>query len=257
MDLDQYFQREPISERGISVVVPILGGAERLQSVVKGVCETLHRMERPYEIILVDDGSTEATGRVAEQLASNNNRVRVIRHKTREGCGAALRSGFGAAKYPLVLQMDGDEPFVIEDIERLLGVIDQVDVVCGRRRFTGKPARRIRRLLYYLCLRVLFAVPVRDPDCGLKLYRRNALRRIPIQSAGRFAYAEILAKATFLNMLIGEVELSNDARRSSAQKHRSEPFGQLLRDAVRVFWRPQFVPNRSGAAPKNSTTRAA
>lgn len=255
MNLDQYSHREPIADRGISVVMPAYNEADCLETSIAGVSEVLNGMSRGHEIIVVDDGSADATAEIAQRIADANRRVRLVRHAAHQGYGAALRSGFEAAKYPLVLQLDSDNQYDASDIERLLAHIDQADVICGRREV--RQSRRRGRLAdwFYRCLlRFVFAVRVRDVDCGFKLFRRVALRRIPIQSSGWFADAEVLAKATFMNLLVGEAAVTQRPRSCGAEQRPREPFRHTLREAARVFWRPQFTPvsanSRRDAAPQ-------
>ena len=253
MDLEKLLHREPIADRGISVVIPAHNGAENLEAVVIGVSAVLEGMERGYEVIVVNDGSTDTTAEVAERLSAGNKRVRVVHHAAREGYGAALRSGFRVAKYPLVLQLDGDNQYDPAEIDRLLGAINQVDVVCGYRETGTTESRGVAYWFYRWVLRVVFAVRVRDVNCGFRLFRRAALRRIPIQSNGRFANAEVLAKATFMNMLVGEVGVSCHPRPAGLTALAHEGYRNLLLDAAHVFRRPQFctpnaTPDRSESA---------
>ncbi len=247
MDLDQYFHRAAIADRGISVVVPCYNQADELAAVVARVTDALDRLERGHELILVNNGSLDATGALADRLAAANRRIRAVHHARRVGYGAAVRSGLQAAKYPLIFQTDGG--CAAGEIDRFLAVIDQADIVCGRRVGRGGSLRqRVMGWLYRWCVRIVFAVAVHDVDCGARLYRRVALRRIPIQSAGRFAQTEILAKATFMGMLIDEVPVSD---RCGARPP-GDAWG-IWRDALRVFMRPQFVadappPKRSASA---------
>ncbi len=256
MDIDQFLHREPISDRGISVVIATSNDGGTIEAAISSVTQFLDRMGRGHEIVVVDDGSTDATVKIATQLAASNRRIRVVQHDTPLGHGAALRAGFAAANYPLVLQLDGGGQFDAADIERLLGAIDQVDVVCGyREAAAGNPRNHLASVLYRWLLRWVFAVQVRDVDCGFRLFRRAALRRIPIQSNGRFAVAEILAKATFMNMLVGEVPVNFRPRTTGGFP--AEPRGQTLRDAVVVFRRPQFTPAESGTKSSPHTPQAA
>lgn len=253
MDVDEYFRRDPIADRGISVVLPAHNDADCLEAAVAGATDAMNRLERGHEIIVVDDGSTDNTGDIARQLGNANKRIRLVQHNNHQGHGAALRSAFHAAKYPLVLQLPpGDYPFMSQ-IERLLGAIDKVDIVCGYREVHRRsPAERVADWFRMRVVRSVFAVHVRDVDCGFRLFRRAMLRRIPIQSNGRFADTEILAKANFMNMLVDEVPVSDRPPGCRTGAGVRERFGQTLRDAGRVFWRPQFTSdagnsNRSGA----------
>jgi hypothetical protein len=158
------------------------------------------------------------------------------------------------AKYPLVLQIDSGNQYDIRQIDRLLREIDEVDIVCGYRQPpTGSPSR-LRYWLYRKLLRFVFAVHVRDVDCGFRLYRRSAIRRIPIQSDGSFANAEILAKATFMNMLIGEVAVTSQSQGVSAV---NRPHVSLFREAATVFRHPQFRISNSTSDSAEPVTHTA
>lgn len=244
MDLGKLLHREPIADRGISVVIPAHNEAENLEAVVTGMSAVFDGKGRGHEVIVVNDGSTDTTAEVAEKLVAANKRVRVVQHDAREGYGAALRSGFRVAKYPLVLQLDGDNRYDPAEIDRLLGAINYVDVVCGYRETRPADSRGVADWFYRWVLRVVFAVRVRDVNCGFRLFRRAALRRIPIQSNGRFANAEVLAKATFMNMLVGEVGVSCRPRSAGLIARPHEGHRDVLREAAHVFRRPQFcTPN--------------
>ena len=256
IDLEKALHREPIADRGISVVIPVRNRAGSLESLVTAISQKLEQTSRGHELIVVDDGSTDDTSAIAEQMASSNRRVRVVRHDRPEGFGSALRRGFMLAKYPLVLQVD-DGHDDIGDIDRLLEGIDHVDVVCGVRRRVPQGWSRLSYWLYRRCGQLIFGVRVRDVDCGFRLFRRAALRRIPIQSISRFANVEILAKATFMNMLIGEAPLADVPTPANPSSGFEDTTGDLCKDAVRLFRRPQFRTSSSSDALPESTTNAA
>ncbi len=252
MDLEKLLHREPIADRGISVVIPAHNEDANLEAVVTGVSAVLDGMGRGHEVIVVNDGSSDTTAEIGERLVAANKRVRVVHHASREGYGAALRSGFRVAKYPLVLQLDGNNHYDPAQIDRLLAAINHLDVVCGFREARPSDSRRFPYWLYRSVLLVVFAVRVRDVNCGFRLYRRTALRRIPIQSNGRFANAEILAKGTFMNMLVGEVPVSCRPRPAGLTGRLHEGHRLLWREAAHVFRRPQFCsPNAKSDRPES------
>jgi glycosyltransferase involved in cell wall biosynthesis len=254
MNLEQFFRREPIAERGISVILTSCNDAATLEADVLAVTQTLERIGRSHEIIIVDDGSTDATAEIAERLAAANRRVHLIRHDPPRGCGAALRSGVAVAKHPLVWQFDGGGQFDAADIEKLLAQIDRADIVCGSRERVGTWG--FGYAVYRWMLRWVFAVHVRDVDCGFRLGRRAALRRIPIQSDGRFAHAEILAKATFMNMLLTEVGIAWRCSTNALIRWR-ESARRTRREAANVFRRPQFIVREPSGEPSRPTSQNA
>jgi hypothetical protein len=129
-----------------------------------------------------------------------------------------------------------------------------VDIVCGYREPRPAESRGVAYWFYRWVLRVVFAVRVRDVNCGFRLFRRTAVRRIPIQSSGRFANAEILAKANFMNMLVSEVGVSCRPRAAGLTVRADEGHRTLLREAAHVFRRPQFcTPNATSDRPGSSS----
>jgi glycosyltransferase involved in cell wall biosynthesis len=241
MDLDALLRREPIADRGISIVMPAWNEAENLERAVANASEAMERIGRGHEIIVVNDGSTDATAETASRIAAANRRFRLVRHDGHQGYGAALRTGFREAKYPLVMQIDADGQYDAHDVKRLLDVIDQVDIVCGARERSLRPwSGRLGYWLYRRLVYTVFGAHVHDVDCGFRLYRRAALRRIPIQSTGQFANAEILAKATFISLLVGEAPVTYQPCSVSRGGRPREPLGHVLREAATVFGCPQF-----------------
>ena len=152
-----------------------------------------------FEIIVVNDGSRDATGAIADELAAANpGVVRAVHHPTNLGYGAALLSGFRAAGHELVTFTDGDRQFRVADLGRLtarLGEADQPDAVVGYRIKRADPLiRTIYARLYRFAIRVFFGLKVRDVDCACKLFRRDALAGIAVESGGAFFSAELLIK---------------------------------------------------------------
>jgi dolichyl-phosphate beta-glucosyltransferase len=238
VDLEKMLARDPISDRGISVILPVFNQAGRVAEFVSHVAAVLDRLSRGYELIVIDDGSSDDTTGSLRDLSANNRRMRLVGPQSRQGNGAALRAGFRLAKYPLVLQLSEAVEIDGDAIERFLRAIDQVDIVCGCRLSYPAGVIRWRYWLYRLVLRVVFGVGVHDVDCGVRLYRRSALRKIAIQSNGRFANAEILAKATFMNMLLSEVAVACSPR--TEQPNGGAKDESVLREALVVFRKPQF-----------------
>jgi dolichol-phosphate mannosyltransferase len=163
-----------------------------------------------FEIIAVDDGSRDATASIAEALAEQHpDVVRLVRHPVNLGYGAALRSGFGAARYELIAFTDGDRQFKVADIGRLterLLTPDPPDVVVGFRIKRADPfVRTLYARVYRLANRILFGLRVADVDCACKLFRREALDGIRVESGGAFFSAELLIRLQAAGRRVAEV----------------------------------------------------
>lgn len=190
-----------------------------------------------YEVIVVDDGSRDATAAIVEGWALGNPRVRLVRHAANRGYGAALRSGLGSATGELVFFADGDRQFRVADIDRLLARIDGADAVVGFRigRKEG-PLRRLNGLLWTRLNRLVFRLPVRDLDCAFKLLRREALAGIELKSDQLFIHAELLARLLKKGCRIVEVGVPHHPR--TAGRPSATRAGRVVRsfgELVRLF----------------------
>lgn len=169
-----------------------------IEDVVTSASAVLVGVTDRYEVIVVDDGSTDRTGALADRLAAANPQVRVIHHPLTRGYGAALRSGFAAATLPLIGFVDGDNQFDLGELAVLLRAIDGADVVSGYRITRRDPAsRRSYSFFHDRLLRLLFDIPVRDVNCAFKVYRREILERLlpELRSSGALINVEMLVRA--------------------------------------------------------------
>jgi glycosyltransferase involved in cell wall biosynthesis len=151
------------------------------------------------EILIVDDGSADATGAKAEALAASDPRVRVIRQPHR-GVGSALKGGFRAARGELVGYSDADLQFDLSEVSLLLQRMDAagakpVDAVVGYRITRQDPLHRvIIGRVYNAIVSSLFDLRIRDVDCAMKLFRRTSLENLALESDGPFLIAEMLIR---------------------------------------------------------------
>ncbi len=222
----------------LSLFFPAHNEAENIEPLVREALGALSALADQYEIIAVDDGSRDGTAELADRLAAEHLSVRVVHHPVNRGYGAALRSGFAAARYPLVAFIDGDRQFRVADLVRLidrLNAADQPDVVLGYRLRRADPAvRLIYARAYRLALRLLFGLRVRDPDCACKLFRRDALEGIRLESGGAFLSAELLIKLRVRGRRIVEVGVPHYPRTAGSASGANP---KVVFRAVRDFWR--------------------
>jgi glycosyltransferase involved in cell wall biosynthesis len=230
--------RPPIAEAPVSVVLPAYNAAASVEPTLRGWAAYLDGLAREYEILLVDDGSTDQTRERAEALQLP--RLRVLHHDVVQGQGAALRTGLVAARLPLICYCECSAAYQPADLSKMLELIDQVDVVTGYRPLAVRPHRSRAERIHQWLVRLIFGLHLKDVDCPFKLFRRAVFDRIPIQSDGPFVHAEILAKANFLTCLIAEVEVTYQP--SAAVQAVPGSLRLLRKEAVRVFRRPDFGP---------------
>jgi glycosyltransferase involved in cell wall biosynthesis len=170
---------------------------------------------------MVDDGSSDNTLKIAEQLAKKDPRMRVITHQPNRGYGAALRAGFMNAKYNRVVFTDGDGQFNFSEITKFIEQIENTDVVIGYRK-KRRDENLFKRLLLMYLLKVwdliLFRFYFRDIDCAFKMFKKEALDEImPLRSEGALISTEILAKAKRKGLKITEVGVTHYPRQRGHQ----------------------------------------
>ena len=159
-----------------------------------------------HEIIIVEDGSPDRTGEVADELAARHPTVRVIHHEKNRGYGAALRSGFLGATREFVFYTDGDHQFDLQELKKFVALIPYTDIVSGFRiKKQYSIYRKLTSFTYNLVLRMLFDIQDRDVDCAFKLYPTELFRKIEIESRDAFIDAEIAIKARLLGYRSTEV----------------------------------------------------
>ena len=197
----------------VSVVLPAYNEEKNLRRTVDSARMVLSQIATDWEIIVVDDGSTDGTASVCEELIAECDKVRIIRHGSNKGYGAALKSGILSAGHELIFFTDSDGQFDLRELERLLEWADEYDIVMGYRGKRHDPWHRlINAFGWNVLVRVVFGLRVRDVDCAFKLFRRTVFDRVKIRSAGAMINAEILAQATRFGMRMREIKVSHYPR---------------------------------------------
>jgi glycosyltransferase involved in cell wall biosynthesis len=226
----------------LSYFFPAHDEADNIEGLVEEALAGLPALAERFEIIAVDDGSTDGTGAIADRLAEQHpGVVRVVHHPVNRGYGAAVRSGIGAARFGLVCFTDSDRQFRVADLARLLVRLDRgedggarPDVVAGFRIKRADPAIRLAYArVYRACLRLFFGLMVRDPDCACKLFRREILEGISVESSGAFLSAELLIKVEARGGVIVEEGVPHYPRRAGRASG-ADP--RVVARAVRDFW---------------------
>jgi len=229
---------------GLTFVLPVFDQEKALAKALSGWQAVLDGLQRPYELLIVDDGSRDGTRAQADVLATKSGRLKVLTHPERKGYGAAIKTALEAARYPLFFYTSVDHGWNPNDLPRMLKAVagrdeftgKQVEIVNGHRRGVAMPAgrRRLNALFrafvrvvfgytpeppkgwlgsaenrYWWKCRLLFGLRVGDINSKFKLFRRSVFDRMVLQSDGEFIHAEILAKANFLGCLMDEVPLGD------------------------------------------------
>jgi glycosyltransferase involved in cell wall biosynthesis len=222
----------------LSYFFPAHNEEANLEPLVAEALATLPTLAERFEIVIVDDGSRDATGEIADRLAGEHSDVvRAVHHPTNLGYGEALRSGLRAARFELVGYTDGDRQFRVLDLGRLLARMEQPDrpdVVVGYRLRRADPLiRTLYARAYRLANLIFFGLTVRDVDCACKLLRREALEGLRVESGGAFFSAELLIKLRSRGSRIVEVGVPHHPRTAGSATG-ARP-AVVLR-AVKDFW---------------------
>jgi glycosyltransferase involved in cell wall biosynthesis len=198
----------------LSLFFPFWNEEKNIETVVKKAIPVIEKIADKWEIIMVDDGSSDKTLEIARKLASENNNLVVSVNDTNRGYGAALKTGFTSAKYEYVVFTDGDGQFDFSEISKFIEKIDNCDAVIGfRKKRLDNPFRHLLMNLLKVWDWFFFRFSFKDIDCGFKLFRKSALEKImPLKSEGAMITTEILAKAKKAKLKILEVEVDHYPR---------------------------------------------
>lgn len=163
-----------------------------------------------YEIIVVDDGSSDRTGAIVEEIARDNPRIRLVRHNPNQGYGAAVWSGIQAARYDWVFFTDADLQFRLDELAKLIEHIPEYKVVLGYRAPRKDPFMRLVNAKGWNILnRAVFGLKVRDIDCAFKLFDRRLVASLPVTSRGAMMTAETLIRLQKQGVAFKEVPVTH------------------------------------------------
>jgi len=234
---DKTHPRVPPESESISLVLPAWNEAEALPRAIEEADVALRRVARDYEIIVVDDGSRDGTADCVRQIAATNQAIRLIRHETNQGYGAALRSGFTAARCDLVVYTDADGQFDLAELDRFVLLADDYHVVCGYRIDRKDSALRcFYSRAYNLLVNLLLGPGVRDVDCALKMFHRDVLRELRITTNGFLVDTELLTQARQRNCSVVEVGVSHRPRTAGQSTVSIAHIPVVIASLLRYWW---------------------
>ncbi len=236
----------------LSVFFPAYNEQDIIDKTIEQAAAAAARFADTYEIIVVDDGSADQTAAIVERRASRDPHVRLVRHHQNRGYGAALRSGFANARYELVFFSDADGQFDLNELPGLLALLDKAPVVLGYRIRRSDPIHRLFiAKVYNLIVRAVFGLRVRDIDCAFKLFRRDVLGRVTLESNGAFISSELLIKLKRAGVAMVERGVHHYPRTTGASKGATAGvIVRTMRDIIRLrLGRP--------LDPRGDTTQAA
>jgi glycosyltransferase involved in cell wall biosynthesis len=202
----------------ISAVMPAFNEEANLEESVGRMAAALKDCARAFEIIVVDDGSRDGTPALLERLKTVHPSLRVIRHPQNRGYGAAVRSGFNAARSHWIFLMDSDNQFDPAQLNRLLSRAHDADIVAGYRKQRRDPLlRRLNALAFFTLVRLLFGRLAQDVNCAFKLIRRDLIAGMELHSDGALINTEVLVNARQMRARVLEIAVDHFPRHSGKQ----------------------------------------
>ena len=212
----------------LSIILPSFDEEPNVAEAVAEARRAGDRFAARTEVIVVDDGSADATRAIAESLAARDPRDRVVGHAHNRGYGAAVRSGIAATRSDWILITDGDRQFDLGELERFLSPAAECDLVAGYRIDRADPLpRRLAAHAWNRLMRRTFGISVRDVDCAFKLMRGEAARALALESDGAMVSSELLVRGALAGWRTAEVGVH----------HRPRPAGRPSGGDPRVILR--------------------
>lgn len=198
-----------MTKPSVSLVIPMYNEELNIEHAVQASLESLEKYARDYEILIVNDASSDASPRIAERLAAEHPRVRVLHHERNRKLGATLRTGFSAATKELVFYMDADIPFDPDVLGRAVRCMELTDadmIAAYRHDRTLEGFKRgVYTLVYNWLIGALFGWPHRDINFSFKLMRRSVLEAMELKSEGSLIDAELVVKAKNRGFIIQQI----------------------------------------------------
>jgi glycosyltransferase involved in cell wall biosynthesis len=216
--------------RGISMVLPAYNEEINIARAVRRADAALSATGVDYELIVVNDGSTDRTGEILRQLQTHYSRLLIVDYAPNRGYGGALRAGFAAASRELIFQSDSDNQFDYGELAVLMQAAPGHDFVAGFRRPRRDPLlRRLNGWGWNMLIRLLFGYTVRDIDCAFRLFRRSILERVRLTSCGAMISTELVVGCKARGFVIGETRVTHLPREGG------QPTGANPKVVLRAF----------------------
>jgi glycosyltransferase involved in cell wall biosynthesis len=197
----------------ISLMFPVFKDERTVRIVAKKALRLLQSAADEYEIIIVNDGSPDQSGDIADELSKQYPCIRVIHHQVNLGYGRAIRSGLSACRYDTICMIDGDDQYEVGDFSKLLKLRDFYDlIITFRYKKVYSGVRVFISWIYNKTLRLLFRTPFRDVSTGIRVVRKALIDDICLESTSPFIGAELAIKAMLKGYRVGEVGIQTFPR---------------------------------------------
>lgn len=222
--------KPPLKPFFLTIFFPCYNEEGNVVRVTRAAVEAGRQIADELEVLIVNDGSRDRTGEIAEQLAAEIPEVRVVHNQPNRGYGGALQRGFREARGNWIFYTDGDGQFSFDELPQLLPLLETHDVVsCYRINRQDSLLRKINAFAWTVLVNALFRLRLRDIDCAYKIYPRTFIERITLHSQGALIDTEMLAKARNLGLSIAQIGVRHYPRTAGRQT------GANLKVILRAF----------------------
>ena len=216
--------------RSLSAIALCYNEGATIVAVVEQISSVLQSAGMEYEIIMVNDGSTDRSSEIGRELQTRIPHFKLVEHYPNRGYGGALKAGYAAATCEWIAYVPGDHQFDFSEIPLLLAHAGEADIVSGYRANRQDPfIRRLNAFGWNTVVRLLFGYLCRDIDCGFKLFKRELLSRVHIESNGAMIDTEFLAGARARGFKITDVPVTHLPRTAG------QPTGANAKVVLRAF----------------------
>ena len=223
-------ERPPVQPLSLTIFFPCHNEEAHVERVTRSAVEVGRRVAADLEVIIVDDGSTDRTGEIADRLAAEIPEVRVVHNRPNLGYGGALQRGFREATKNWIFYTDGDGQFDLEEIPRVLPLLEKYDIVsCYRIDRKDSLIRKLNAFAWTTLVNLLFHIGLKDIDGAFKFYPKPFIDAIEMHSMGALIDTEMLAKARNMGLSIGQTGVRHLPRTAGEQT------GANIRVILRAF----------------------
>lgn len=258
----------PDQKPNISVFFPVYRDERTVRTVTEKALAVLRELADKYEVVIIDDGSPDRAGEIADELAAEYPEVSVVHHAKNLGYGMAIREGLARCRYEWICFTDGDDEYDINDLRKLILLKDFYDLIITFRYvkvYSGD--RQFISWVYNMTLRALFRTNYRDISTGLRLIRKSLAEQLDCESNSPFIGAEITIKSMLKGYRIGEVGIQTFPREfgkgaSTSPKNIVATIADMLRVHRKIFSLEYELPkdrsrpsSRASSFPKTGAGR--
>jgi glycosyltransferase involved in cell wall biosynthesis len=211
-------EKPPLKPLSLTIFFPCYNEEANVERVTRAAVEVGRRIADDLEVLIVNDGSRDRTGEIADRLAADIPEVRAVHNNPNLGYGGALQKGFRSATKNWIFYTDGDGQFDFNELPPLFKLLETHDIVSCYRLDRKDPfMRKVNAWAWTRLVRTLFRLKLRDIDCAFKIYPKPFIDRISMHSRGALIDTEMLAKATNMQLRIAQVGVHHYPRTAGTQ----------------------------------------